>query len=234
VPAIPTPLPNIFSNPLCSLIRSFVRIIVVILLFLASPSFAADSFTFQDNGKSIEGYYSLPQGSAKVLVLYFHRGIEDRNAVIEWGKLLNPAGYAVAGYTATPTKDVLLQARSALNELRKRKELANIPCVVMGASMGTPVAAKLFASDLKIRGMILVVPGESEICSAFQKSAGRPVLMISAEKDEIADSTVTKKLMACLPKENAQFQLLKNQSHRFPPSFISSRILEWLKTTIKI
>lgn len=206
---------------------------VIMLLFLAMPISASDSFTFQDGGKSIEGYLVLPEGSPKALILYFHRGIEDRNAVIEWGKLLSPAGYAVAGYTATKTKDVLLQAQSALAELRKQKALAVIPCIAMGASMGTPVAAKLFASSTQIGGLILIVPGEVKICDDLRKADNRPILLIYAENDQIVDPSIPHKLVSCLPKANGQYDALKNQGHRFPPSLISTRILEWLQNAMK-
>lgn len=202
-----------------------------IILLFAFPVFAVDTFTFSDDGKIIEGYFSLPE-TPKALILYFHRSVEDRNAVLEWSKLLNPAGYAVAGYTRTITKNILLQENAALQELRKRKGFAAIPLISMGASMGAPEAAKLFGSSPQIRALILLVPGSESICEDFSKANGRPIFLIYAEKDEIVDMGNSKKLVNCLPKKNCRSDLLAGQTHRFPPALVSPQIIEWLNSNI--
>ncbi|PWT87867.1 MAG: hypothetical protein C5B54_11575, partial [Acidobacteria bacterium] len=131
--------------------------LVVIILALAFGSV----FTFQSDSKQVEGYVILPSKAPKALILYFHRAIEDREAVTEWAKLLGPQGYAVAGYTATHTNNLVDEAKKAIISLRNQKEIASLPIVVMGASMGTKAAADLFANQPDIRGMILIVPGDS-------------------------------------------------------------------------
>jgi dienelactone hydrolase len=209
-----------------------MKSLLIVFLLTSIPVFAQETFTLSDEGKKIEGFLALPGSQPKALILYFHRGVEDRTAVMEWGKVLNPSGYAVAGYTRTKTKNFLTQATGALQELRKRNPLASIPCIAMGASMGTPEAAELFASSPQIKGLILLVPGSDNICKSFSQANGRPVLMIYAENDEIVDRTTSKELIKCLPKTGAIAEMLPGQSHRFPPSLISNKILQWLDTNV--
>jgi len=208
-------------------------LVIILLLLRSLPIWAAETLTFHDGEKTIEGYLALPKNSPRALVVYFHRSIEDRNAVLDWAKEFNPAGYAVAGYTSTRSPNFLEQAQNAIAELRKRKELANIPVIAMGASMGTPAAAALFGSSPQIRGLVLLVPGEAQFCTEFAKASGRPILMIYAEKDEVVPASVSERLVACLPKVNAQSYLLKDQGHRFPPSLVSGRILEWMNKILQ-
>ena len=208
-------------------------LVLILLSFFSLPLSAAETFSFVDGEKSIEGYLALPKNPPRALILYFHRAIEDRNAVLEWAKELNPAGYAVAGYTATRTPHVLEQSQNAVAELRKRKELAGIPLIAMGASMGTPAAASLFGSSPQVRALVLLVPGEAQFCSEFEKASGRPILMIYAENDEVVNRSISERLVACLPKVNAQSYLLKDQGHRFPPSLVSARIIDWLKGVLQ-
>jgi predicted esterase len=204
-------------------------LVILLLMAFGLRLSAEETFTFRDGNKSIEGYLALPKNPTKTLILYFHRASEDRNAVLQWAKELNPAGYAVAGYTSTRTPNFLEQAQNAVAELRKRKDLTNVPLIAMGASMGTPAAASLFGSSPQVRGLVLLVPGEAQFCSEFAKASGRPILMIYAENDEVVDAETSKRLVACLPKVNAQSFQLKDQGHRFPPSLVSARILDWLK-----
>src|SRR5262245_3880164 len=104
-------------------------LVSVMLLFFYCPLWAAWMFTIHDGARNIEGYLALPKNPPKALVFYFHRSIEDRNAVLDWAKEFNPAGYAVAGYTSPRTSNFLELAQNAVAELRKRKELANIPLI---------------------------------------------------------------------------------------------------------
>ena len=214
-------------------IHKETMLVLILLLFFSLPLSAAETFTFPDGEKSIEGYLVLPKNPTRALILYFHRAIEDRNTVLEWAKEFNPAGYAVAGYTATRTPHVLEQSQNAVAELRKRKELAGIPLIAMGASMGTPAAASLFGSSPQVRALVLLVPAEAQFCSEFEKASGRPILMIYAEKDEVVSHSISERLVACLPKVNAQSYLLKDQGHRFPPSLVSARILEWMNKILQ-
>ncbi|HET6268111.1 MAG TPA: hypothetical protein VFG11_10375, partial [Acidobacteriota bacterium] len=79
---------------------------LTLAIWLLLPGIAAsESFTFPSQGKTIEGVISPATGTPKALILYFHRGIEDRSAVLEWGKLLSSHGYAIAGYTAGEVGD---------------------------------------------------------------------------------------------------------------------------------
>jgi len=192
--------------------------------------FLLQTFQFTNANLPIEGYLALPDSQPpKALILYFHRAIEDRSAVKDWGALLTPKGFAVAGYTASKnTTELVAEARAALSALRKNKALANIPVYAAGASMGSRAASALFAADPQIRGLILIVPGGDQVCAAFAKSADRPVLLIQAAKDEIVPPGVACEIQQCLPKKNATHHLLPNATHRFPASTIAPKIIDWL------
>jgi len=197
----------------------------LLLLFALGPPV----FSFESDGKKVEGYIVSPAPPAKALVLYFHRSIENREAVKEWARLLGSHGYAVAGYTATPTSDLVAQAGRAVRSLRSGKELRQIPFLFMGASLGTRVAAQLFAAETQARALVLIVPGSKEICGLL-KSEKRPIFLIQAEKDEIVSHSET--IYRCL-SSTSKHLLLKSTGHRFPPSQVSAQIVEWLDSIFK-
>lgn len=196
-------------------------------LFVASSLYGSP-FTFQ-GGK--EGLLELPNGKLRGLVLYFHRGIEDRSAALVWAKILGPAGFAVAGYTNNNTIDVVKEARSALAVLRRRKEIAGIPVIVMGASLGTYAASGLFAGDTSVRGLVLIVPPSMEVCGHLRNAVGRRVLIVEAARDEIARMH-SREILSCAPK-NADYVLLPDVSHRFPPSVPAPQIIKWLNSVLQ-
>ena len=205
-----------------------VKILCALVVIFPALAFGS-VFTFESDSKQVEGYVILPSKAPKALILYFHRAIEDREAVTEWAKLLGPQGYAVAGYTATSADNVVEEAKKAVNSLRNQKEIASLPIVVMGASMGTKAASGLFAEQAEIRALILMVPGDAEnICQAFSKAKGRPIFLIQADQDQIVGAQSAASIHQCLPK-NAKYVLLKNTTHRFPPSQVSTEISNWLK-----
>jgi dienelactone hydrolase len=195
----------------------------VTLLLLAN----LQTFQFAYQNQAVEGYLIMPEGKPKAVVLYFHRAIEDRNAVKDWSSQLGPKGYAVAGYTSTGSKDVVAEARAATESLRRNKGIASLPVYAAGGSMGCKAAAGLFAAEPQIRGLIVVVPGGDQICDAMAKSGTRPILLIQAEQDEVVDPEAAKEIKACLPKTGT-FHLLNGASHRFPVSAIAPQILDWL------
>ncbi len=201
--------------------------LVIALLFVTS-SLDALPFTFE-SGK--EGLLELPNGKPRALVLYFHRGIEDRSAVLVWAKILGPAGFAVAGYTNDNTMDIVTEARSALSVLRQRKEIAGIPVILMGASLGTFAASGLFAADPAVHGLVLIVPPSMEICGSLRKAAGRRLLIVEASRDEIARMH-SREILSCAPK-NADYVLIPEVSHRFPPSVPAPEIIKWLNSVLK-
>jgi len=205
-----------------------LRVRLAIGFLLVTSLLYALPFTFE-GGK--EGLLELPNGKLRALVLYFHRGIEDRSAVLVWAKILGPAGFAIAGYTRDNTIDVVKEARSALAVLRQRKEIAGIPVVVMGASMGTSIASGLFAADTVIRGLVLIVPPSMEVCGSLRKAPPRPVLIIEAARDEVARMH-SREILGCAPK-NANYVLLPDVSHRFSPSVPAPEIIKWLNSVIQ-
>ncbi|HSP07331.1 MAG TPA: hypothetical protein VLR94_09145, partial [Acidobacteriota bacterium] len=165
-----------------------MRVFLLALLFSVATSAQPATFVFEAGGKHVEGIVSLPSGSPRGLILYFHRAIEDRSAAGVWGELLTPHGYAVAGYTATASTNYVEEARAAVRALRGRKELTQVPLVAMGASMGGRAAARWFGADPEAAALILLVPGGAEeTCADLARAAGRPVLVIQAEKDEVVD-----------------------------------------------
>jgi len=200
----------------------------LIFLALAAADLTQETFVFQNAGSRIEGYVVQAPKNPRALILYFHRAIEDRNSVKEWGRLLGPAGYAVAGYTATSSADKMSEVKSAVKSLRSKKQLQSLPLVVMGASMGTRTAAQLFALDPAVKALILIVPGSPEICDYLKKANERPVHLILAEKDEIMGKNAGL-LLNCLPNNTKQLTL-PGALHRFPPSLVSSDIVDWLNS----
>jgi dienelactone hydrolase len=202
---------------------------LAILLALASNA-TPESFTFASQGKTVEGVISPAAGTPKALILYFHRGIEDRNAVLEWGKLLSVQGYAIAGYTAGEVPNAAQEAADEFKALRSQKRFASLPIVAMGASLGTAASAALFASSPDVRGLILLVPTSTDVCNAFQKASGRPVMLIQAENDTIAADRAPL-ILKCFPKNESHILLAKTP-HRFPPSQVSTQILSWLQSHV--
>lgn len=208
---------------------SQITIRALLILTLISSVYAAEPelFQFKSEERPVQGYLVLPQGRPGALILYFHRAIEDRNAVKDWAQLVGPRNYAVAGYTATGSTDLAKEASSAIAVLKKRPDLSTIPVYVMGASMGSRAAAALFSADASIKGLILVVPAGEDVCAALSKSGGRPVLLIQAQNDDVVGPAMATKVHKCLPKD-AGYYLVENAGHRFAASLISPKILEWL------
>ena len=206
-----------------------MRSALVAALLLTASSLHGLTFTFE-GGK--EGLLELPSGKPRAVVLYFHRAIEDRSIVREWAKLLGPGGYAVAGYTSSNTTYIVREGQNALAALRGRKEVAGIPVILMGASRGTAAASRLFAADPAVRGLVLIVPVSLDLCESLQHANGRPVLIVEAGKDEVAQMRPGE-ILRCAPK-NAGHILLPDSSHRFPPSVPAPQILRWLESLSKI
>jgi alpha-beta hydrolase superfamily lysophospholipase len=179
------------------------------------------TFAFQGG----EAYLEMPSNPPKAVIFYFHRYVEKGNSVQAWGESLTPAGYAVAGFTAVPGKNPVELANNALLNLRKNSALQEVPVFAMGASMGALSAAKWFAANSKIRGLILIVPGSPDICNHLTSAAGRPVYLIQAENDELTYGSAAK-LRTCVSSTN-QF-LLKGQGHLFAPSAVTGEIIRWL------
>lgn len=196
--------------------------IVFLVLALIHPQ----TFTFQSQGKTVEGLLAVPSGRPKAVVLYFHRAIEDRTAVSEWGALLTKDGYAVAGYTADQTLDSGELAEDAVKSLLSQKRFASTPIVALGASMGTVAAAQLFARDQRIKSLILIVPPSPMLCNDAEKAGNRRVFLIQAEKDEVAGANAPA-IRSCMPESTGWF-VLQGASHRFPPSEVSPQVLQWL------
>lgn len=206
--------------------------VVLLLLVCASAYAGTAAFVFESGGKTVEGVVLLPGGIPRALVLYFHRSIEDKSAVNVWGELLAERGYAVAGYSATGSTHYVEEARSAVAALRKQKALSALPVVAMGASLGTRAAVRWFAADPEVKALVLIVPGDAEgACAQMAKAAGRPLLMIQAENDEIVEPSDAEALRKCLPPGSV-LQMLPGKGHRFAPSEISGRILQWLDKNI--
>src|SRR5262249_28167341 len=133
-----------------------------------------------------------------------------------------------AGYTATESSNTVEAAEGAYHSLKQRKELAALPVSVIGASMGTAAACGLFAAEKEIRALVLMVPGNPDIfCPAFKKIEGRPLFLIQAEQDEVVGAQTAEKIKVCLPSQ-AKYSLLKGSGHRFPPSAVIEKILEFL------
>lgn len=205
---------------------------VVLLLLICASAYAGPAvFVFESNGKIVEGLVSMPGGGPRALVLYFHRSIEDRSAVNAWSELLGKRGYALAGYSATGSTNYVEEARSAVAALRKQKALAALPVAAMGASLGTRAAAQWFAADPEVKALVLIVPGDAVQCMQLAKSAGRPVLMIQAENDEIVEPSDAETLRKCLPPAS-MLRILPGKGHRFPPSDVSETIAQWLEKSL--
>lgn len=196
--------------------------IIFLVLALVHPQ----TFTFQSQGKTVEALLAVPSVKPRALILYFHRSVEDRTAVSEWGALLTKDGYAVAGYTADQTVDEKELAEDALKSLISQKRFASTPIIVMGASMGTVAAAQLFGEDQRVKALILIVPPSPMLCHDVENAGTRRVLLIQAENDEVAGANAPA-IRNCMPESTAS-SILKGASHRFPPSEVSPQILQWL------
>jgi dienelactone hydrolase len=211
--------------------------ILWLILIALAETFASSAplispFEFTVSGAKLEGYLAVPPGEKpKALILYFHRAIEDRTAANQWAEFLAPQGYAVACYTAGTATNHIEAARAALKMLRARKEFVGTPVIATGASMGSGVAAELFAEDPSIRALILLVPGNADkSCRAVAQRGKRPILLIQAEQDEIVDANSQKKIRNCSDRQ-ATAITLPQTTHRFPISKVEPQILEWLKTS---
>jgi hypothetical protein len=191
---------------------------MILLLILST-------FTFQTAGADMQGYLALPSHPPKALLIYFHRYVEKGDAVNLWGESLNSRGYAVAGFTAPRSGNILEVTENALLSLRKNPALQNVPVIAMGASMGTLTAAQWFASSSRVRALILIVPGSPDICSFLKASAGRPVYLIQAENDETTHGSGAKIRQCVTPGKPF---LLKGAGHLFPPSSVANEISQWL------
>lgn len=191
---------------------------MILLLILST-------FTFQHGGADMQGFLAMPSHPPKALLLYFHRYVEKGDAVKLWGESLNPNGYAVAGFTAPSSGNILEAAENALLSLRKNPELEKVPVIAIGASMGAVSAAQWFASSSKVRGLILIVPGSPDICSFLKAASGRPVFLIQAENDEITHGSGAK-IRKCL--SSGKPFMLKGAGHLFPPSSVANEISQWL------
>ena len=183
------------------------------------------TFTFQTSGTGNDGFLEMPSQQPKALILYFHRYVEKRDAVKLWGESLTPNGFAVAGFTATLGGDTVAMANGALLALRNQPGLEKVPVIALGASMGAIPAARWFATNSQVRALILLVPGSTDICTSLQSSAGRPVLLIQAENDEITHTSGAK-IRACMT--SGKHSILKGHGHLFPPSAVSNEISQWL------
>jgi hypothetical protein len=191
---------------------------MVLLLILST-------FTFQHSGASLEGYLDMPSQSPKALILYFHRYVEKGDAVKTWGQVLTPRGYAVAGFTSAPSRNAEEIANHALIELRKNPALEKIPVIAVGASMGAESAARWFATNSRVRALVLIVPGAPAICEELKRTNGGPIFLIQAENDEISYGSGAK-IRECAPA--AKKLMLKGASHVFPPSAVARDIADWL------
>ena len=200
-----------------------MRFVLFCILILPIGAAADETFSFQGASGSREGYFIAP-ANAKAVILYFHRAIENREAVKEWASLLGPSGYGVAGYTAVRGAD-LADAAAAFKALRTKTKL---PIVAMGASMGTSAAAHLFATEPSIRALIVIVPGDPAMCDVFAKSSKRPVFLIQAEKDDVVSPDAAAQIQKCFGP-TGKYLSLKNTTHRFPPSQISDQIVAFLQ-----
>lgn len=173
----------------------------------------------------MQGYLALPSQKPKALLIYFHRYVEKGDAVKLWNESLTPRGYAVAGFTAPRAGNILEVTENALSSLRKNPQLQDVPVIAMGASMGTLPAAQWFASNSKVRALILIVPGSPDICSYLKPSAGRPVFLIQAENDETTHGSGVKIRQCIAPGKPL---MLKGAGHLFPPSLVANEISQWL------
>ena len=191
---------------------------MILLLILST-------FTFQSGGADRQAYLAMPSHPPKALVFYFHRYVEKGDAVKLWGESLNPRGYAVAGFTSTSFGNIPEAASNALLSLQKNPDLEKVPVIAVGASMGSVSAAQWFASNSKVRALVLIVPGSPDICSHLKAAAGRPVFLIQAENDEITQGSGAK-IRECLGA--AKPFLLKGTGHLFPPSAVAKEISQWL------
>lgn len=196
--------------------------VVFFVLALIHPQ----TFTFQSQGQSVEGLIAVPSSRPKALILYFHRSIEDREAVEEWASLLTKDGYAIAGYTADQTLDAQIEAEDALKSLVSQKRFASTPILAMGASMGTVAAAQLFGDNQRVKALILLVPPSPMLCHDVENAGSRRVLLIQAENDEVA-GTNAPAIKKCMPPTTDAF-VLRDATHRFPAASASPQILQWL------
>jgi hypothetical protein len=199
------------------------------IIFLVLALIHPQTLTFQSQGKTVEALLVVPSGKPKALILYFHRSIEDRTAVSEWGALFAKDGYSVAGYTADQTLDAKDEAEDALKSLIAQKRFASTPIIAMGASMGTVAAAQLFAEDQRVKSLILIVPASPMLCHDVEKAGSRRVFLIQAENDEVAGANAPA-IRNCMP-ESTDLLVLKGASHRFPASEVSPQVLQWLNKT---
>lgn len=200
-------------------------------LFLVLALLQPQTFTFRTQGKAVEGYLAVPSAQPKALILYFHRAIEDRNAVVTWGEMLTKDDYAIAGYTADQNLDAKQEALDLFASLHSQKRFAGIPMIAMGASLGTEAAAALFAQNEKLNALVLMVPTSTEVCDAFHKANHRSVLLIQAANDDIAGANAVP-IRKCLPATGTSI-VLPDTPHRFPPSMVYPKILAWLKQSLK-
>jgi alpha/beta superfamily hydrolase len=120
------------------------------------------------------------------------------------------------------------EAKSALAGLRTRKELAKLPVILMGASLGTRAASRLFVADPQIAALVLMVPGSTEACK-ISKQEKRPIFLIQAEKDDVVGDG--QPIHRCLPL-SIKYLLLKGTAHRFPPSQVATQIIDWLDSML--
>jgi hypothetical protein len=194
---------------------------MVLLLILSTFTFQH----FQHSGGGLQGYLYMPSTPPKALILYFHRYVEKGDAVKNWGEGLTPRGYAVAGYTASSGGNAEQMANHAIIELHKKPELARIPFIAVGASMGAESAARWFASNSQVRALVMIVPGAPGICDYLKSSGGRPIFLIQAENDEVSYGSGAK-IRECTPA--AKKMMLKGASHIFPPSAVAKDIADWL------
>ena len=183
------------------------------------------TFTFQSGGLGMEGYLDMPNDTPRALIFYFHRYVEKADAIKLWGEALTPHGYAVTGFIARPGGNILEMSNGSLLELRKKPNLSEVPVIAVGASMGALSAAQWFASNSKVRALVLIVPGSPDICSYLKSAAGRPVFLIQAENDEISHGSGAK-IRACLP--SGKQYMLKGAGHLFPADAVSGEIVQWL------
>src|SRR5437763_10156637 len=79
----------------------------------------AQTLSFQTGSKSVQAYLVSPP-HPKAIILYFHRAVETRDTVLEWGNLLKTNGYAIAGYTSIDDLAEPQTARALLAAVRNK------------------------------------------------------------------------------------------------------------------
>jgi dienelactone hydrolase len=220
------------------------------------PDTQLEDITFRArSNETVHGTLAAPVGAkAAPALLYLHRASETRAAAVELAADLVPQGLvvlaidmpgfgtrAIEGAPSDPStltwflKLACEEARDAVALLRKLPEVDPDRITVMGASLGSRVAA-FVASRHQVHAAVLLVPSLSRIDLAQEedqmalRALGAiecPVLLISATSDEVVPKETTATLLQALHAPTTH--KTTPGGHRFPFAQVAPDVIPFLR-----